>query len=59
MATTTHRAMTISISEETYNKKSKAAFVLKAEGMNFSKKVSEMIEEYAKKFDEQSLEGGN
>ena len=52
------RAVTASLSEEVYQKKDKAMFMMKSEGSNLSKEISRLIEDYAKKFDEQATEGG-
>lgn len=47
-------SITAKIPLETFEKKKKALYVLNAEGSNLSKKITELIEEYAAKFDETS-----
>jgi hypothetical protein len=49
-------SITVKVSEEVFNKKKKALCALNAEGSNFSKKMSDIIEEYAAKYDELGLE---
>lgn len=46
------RMITVKVPQETFDKKKKALYVLDEEGTNLSRKVAEIIEEYAKKFDE-------
>jgi hypothetical protein len=50
----TYGSMTVKIPADTYEKKQKAMFALRLEDSNFSKKMTEIIEEYAKRFDEQN-----
>ena len=44
----TYGSMTVKIPADTYEKKQKAMFALKLEDSNFSKKMTEIIEEYAR-----------
>lgn len=53
---TMYGSITVKVSEEVFNKKKKALCALNAEGSNFSKKMSDIIEEYAAKYDELGLE---
>ena len=47
-------SITVKVPASTFEKKKKALYVLNSEGSNFSKKMAEIIEEYAAKFDEKS-----
>ena len=49
-------SITVKVVEEVFAKKKKALCALNAEGSNFSKKMSEIIEQYAAKYDELGLE---
>lgn len=49
-------SITVKVSSEIFDKKKKALCALNAEGSNFSKKMADIIEEYAKKYDELGLE---
>lgn len=49
-------SITVKVPSEIFDKKKKALCALNAEGSNFSKKMADIIEEYAEKYDELGLE---